>query len=174
MEVSVYTVKKHDRVHELPDVTFPSSGTPEPLVLANEDTLVVAYLPAAPSSEQASGAGLGSAGPARTIIVVFHECYAIHFGLPNDEAFASHPLADRGLRPCGAFEVEDSSWLRGLEMRNRAHPRHNPELFQRLHHWVWTFHDSVLECAARSYEAMDAPGRSDEAIPRMQALLRTE
>ncbi len=164
----MYTVNKHDRVHELPDVPFPSSGAPEPLVLANEDTLVVAYLPAAPSSEQASGAGLGSAGPARTSIVVFHQCYAMHFGLPNDEAFAS-----RGLRPCGAFEVEHSSWLRELDMRNRAHPRHNPEQFQQLHHWVWTFHDSVLECAARSYEAMDAPGRSGEAIARMEALLRT-
>lgn len=167
----MYTVDKPDRVHELADVPFPSPEAPEPLVLANEDTLVVAYLPAARLSEQASGAGLGSA---RTIIVVFHECYGIHFGLPNDEAFASHPLADRGLRPCGAFEVEHSSWLRNLDMRNRAHPRHKPEEFQLLHHWVWTFHDSVLECAARSYEAIDAPGHSREAIPRMQTLLRTE
>lgn len=170
----MYTVNQHDRVHELADVPFPSSGAPEPLVLANEDTLGVAYLPAAPSSEQASAVGLGSATPARTIIVVFHECYAIHFGLPNEEAFASHPLADRGLRPCGAFEVEHSSWLSGLDVRNLAHPRHDPEEFQRLHHWVWTFHDSVLECAAQSYEVMDAPGRPGEAIPRMQALLRVK
>ncbi len=168
----MYAVDKRDRVHELADVPFPSAGAPEPLVLATEDTLVVAYHPMALSSAQASGADLESAAPARTIIVVFHECYAIHFGLPNDEAFASHPLADRGLRPCGAFEVEQSSWLRDLDMRNRAHPRHDPEQFRRLHHWVWTFRDSVLECAARSCETMDALGRPEEAIPRMQALLR--
>lgn len=158
VEVSVYTVNKHDRVLELPDVPFPSSSVPEPLVLANEDTLVAAYLPAVPSSEETSGTELGPVGPTRTTIVVFHQCYAIHFGLPNDEAFVSHPLADRGLHPCGAFEVEQSSWLHGLDMRNRAHPRHSPEQFQQLHHWVWTFHNSVLECAARRYGAMDAPG----------------
>jgi hypothetical protein len=159
----VSTLKKHDHIRELTDVPFPWTGAPEPLVLANEETLVVGYVPVAPSSD-----------PARTVIVAFRQCYAVHFGLPNDEAFASHPIAGQGLRPCGAFEVEDSSWLRGLAMRNRAHPRHDPEQFQRLHHWVWTFNESVLECAAFGYETMDAPGRPGEIAPRLQALLRSE
>jgi hypothetical protein len=170
----MYTVKEHDRVHELPDVPFPSTRAPDPLLLASEEALVVAYIPAATSSDQAAGAGLASVAPPPTTIVVFRHCYATHFGLPNDEAVASHPLADRGLRPCGAFEVEHSSWLRQLEMRNRAHPRHDPEQFQRLHHWVWTFKDSVLECAALDYATIEVPGRPDEAIARMNALLRSE
>jgi hypothetical protein len=167
----VYSVTEHDRVHELPDVRCPSSEAPKPVVLADEETLVIAYASTAPLTGPAADAGPIPAAPAGTTIVVFHQCYACHFGLPNDEAFATHPLADRGLRPYGAFEVEHSSWLRGLAMRNRAHAHHDPERFQRLRHWVWTFHDSVLECAALGYETVDVTGRPDEAVPRMHALL---
>jgi hypothetical protein len=104
---------------------------------------------------------------------VFRQCYASHFGPPNDETFASHLLADRGLPPYGAFEVESSSWLRGLEDRNRGHPRHDPLLFQQLRHLVWTFHDSVLECAALGYSALEAQRDADDLLARMHALLRS-
>lgn len=168
----MYTVAKHNRIRELTDVPLPSSGAPEPLLLVDEDTLVLSYVAAEPSTEQADGSGQPPAGGAAAL-VVFRQCYASHFGQPNDEAFASHLLADGGLQPCGAFEVENSSWLQGLEMRNRAHPRHDPGLFEQLRHWVWTFHDSVLECAARSYTVVDAPGRPDDLLPRMHALLHS-
>ncbi len=166
----MYTVDKHDRVRELTDVEFPSLGAPVPLVLADEGTVVVAYTTGSPSTGQADGAGPLAE---TTAIVVFWQCFATHFGLPNEEAFASHPLADRGLRPCGAFEVEASSWVHGLEMRNRAHPRHDPLQFQQLRHWVWTFQDSVLECAALSYASLQAQGRPDDLPSRMYALLRS-
>ena len=165
----MHTVDKHDRVHELTDVALPASGAPAPLVLADADTLVVTYIPARTSSGEADSSDLPPADE-MAVIVVFRQCYAVHFGLPNDEAFASHPLAGRGLRPCCAFEVESSSWVRGLEMRNRGHPRHDPQLFQHLRHWVWTFHDSVLECAALSYAALQAQGRPDDLLSRMYAL----
>jgi hypothetical protein len=168
----MHTVDDRDRVRELTDVPLPSSDAPAPLVLADEVTLVVAYITAAPSTGQADGSGSPSADEAAAL-VVFRQCYAIHFGPPNDEAFASHPLADRGLRPYGAFEVERSSWVRGFELRNRHHPRHDPRLFQQLRHWVWTFHDSVLECAAWSYTALEAQGRPDDLLQRMHAALRS-
>jgi hypothetical protein len=168
----VYTIDTRDRVHELTDVPLPSSGTPDPLVVADERTLVLTYFTANPSTGQADGSDLPSADEAGAI-VVFRQCYASHFGPPIDEAFASHPLADRGLRPYGAFEVESSSWLRGLEMRNRGHPRHDPGVFRQLRHLVWTFHDSVLECGAVSYAALEAQGRPEELLPRMHALLRS-
>ncbi len=41
----MHTVQKRDRVRELTDVPFPSSDAPVPLVLADEETLVVSYLP---------------------------------------------------------------------------------------------------------------------------------
>jgi hypothetical protein len=168
----VNTVHERDRVRELTDVPLPSSAAPAPLVLADEATLVMAYITAEPSTAQADGSGSPSAGE-EAALVVFRQCYAIHFGPPNDEAFASHPLADRGLRPYGAFEVESSSWVRGFELRNRQHPRHDPRLFQQLRHWVWTFQDSVLECAAWSYTALAAQGRPDDLLPRMHAQLRS-
>jgi hypothetical protein len=168
----VHAVDKRDRIRELTDVPLPSSGAPVPLVLADENTLVVTYFTAKPLTGQADGSGVPPADEAAAF-VVFRQCYASHFGPPNDEAFASHPLADRGLRPYGAFEVESSSWLRGFEIRNRAHPRHDPLFFQQLRHWVWTFHDSVLECAARSYTALDAQGGPDDLLPQMHALLRS-
>jgi hypothetical protein len=165
----MYSVDKRDRVRELTDVPFPSSGAPDPLVLADEGTLVVGYIPAMSSTGRASVPSPDEAD----VIVVFRPCYASHFGLPNDEAFDSHPLADRGLRPCGAFEVENSSWVRGLETRNRAHPRHDPLLFHQLRHWVWTFHDSVLECAALSYAALEAQDRPDDRMSRMHRQLHS-
>jgi hypothetical protein len=133
----VHTIDSHDRVHELPDVLLPSSGAPDPIVLADEDTLVITYITA------------------------------------TDETFASHPLTGRGLRPCGAFEVQSSSWLRDLEVRNRGHPRHDPQLFHQLRHWVWTFHDSVLECAALTYTVVEAQGLADDLLPQMRAQLRS-
>jgi len=150
------TIDKGNQVHELTDVPLPSPSAPNPLVLADQDTLVVAYM---------------SAKDEAAAIVVFRQCYASHFGPPIDEAFVSHPLADRGLSPYGAFEVESSSWLRGLEMRNRSHPRHDPQLFHQLRHWVWTFHDSVLECAALAYTVGGTQERPGDLMPRMHALL---
>jgi hypothetical protein len=154
----MYTVEQRDRVHELTDVPFPAAEAPNPLVLADENTLMVAYISAA----------------AGTSLIVFKQCYAIHFGQPNDGAFASHLLANRGLSPYGAFEVENSSWVTGLATRNRSHPRHDPEVFQRLRHWVWTFHDSVLECAAVSYAAVEGQRQPSELLDRMHALLRSD
>jgi hypothetical protein len=168
----VYTVDKHNRVHELTDVDLPTWDTPAPLVLADENTLVLTYTPARTATGKVDGSGPPSADDT-AVIVVFRQCYATHFGFPHDEAFASHPLAGRGLSPCGAFEVESSTWVRGLEMRNRGHPRHDPELFQQLRHWVWTFHESVLECAAVSYAVVHAQGRPDDLLPRMYALLHS-
>lgn len=163
------TVDKHDRVRELPDVPFPAPDAPDPLVLADEGSLVVSYFPAAPATVPD-----GAPSPDRVaVIVVFRRCYATHFGQPNDEAFASHSLAERGIRPYGAFEVENSSWVRGLDTRNRGHPHHDPLLFQQLRHWVWTFHDAVLECAALSYASLESRDSPDDRLRRMHQLLRS-
>lgn len=166
----MYTVPKHDQVHELEDVPFPDPAASAPLLLAGEASLVVAYRSAASATREVQAAG-PAADP--TSLVLFRDCFAVHFGPPNDHAFATHPLADPALLPCGAFEVENSSWIRELEVRNRSHPRHDPLLFQQLRHWVWTFHDLVLECAALRYAAEDA-GAASDLLPRMRALLLSD
>ena len=155
----MYTVPLHDQVHELDDVPLPDPEAPDPRLLAGESSLVVAYRSARSSTET----------PAT--LVLFRDCFAVHFGLPNDHAFASHQLAGQNLPPCGAFEVVTSSWIRQLELRNQSHPRHDPLLFQQLRHWVWTFRDSVLECAALSWSTEDSGPLGDQ-LARMHELLR--
>jgi hypothetical protein len=162
----MYTVPKHDQVHELDNVPVPDTAAPDPLLLADGSTLVIAYR-SVPSLDRAQG---GKRSSNTTSLVVFRDCFAIHFGLPNEHAFATHSLPDRGLRPYGAFEVESSSWIRGLEARNRGHPRHDPQLFDQLRHWVWTFHDTVLECAALSYVVEEVDPEVDLVL-RMRTLL---
>lgn len=80
------------------------------------------------------------------------------FGTPNDEAFHGHPLAARGLRPYGAFQIDNSSWIRQLEKMNSVHHSHRPERFERLRHYVFSFHDSTFECAAESFSITSHEG----------------
>ena len=94
------------------------------------------------------------------------------FGAPNDEAFAGHPLASRGLHPYGAFEVRSSSWIRQLERMNSVHPFHKPERFQRLKHFVFAFHDSTFECVAESYAISNYEGSGQLLLTELQRRLK--
>ena len=105
-----------------------------PQILANDDNLVLAY-EVAPSGEEYA-------------IVKFIRPRAHYFGSPSDETMSGHPLAERGLRPYGVFEVRNSSWIRALEQMNRVHPNHNASRFGALRHFVFTFHDNMFECVA--------------------------
>ena len=84
-------------------------------------------------------------------LVTFSRPYAHLFGPPNDEAFSGHPLASRGLRPYGAFEVHTSSWVRTLERMNSVHPLHRAEQFSGLRHFIFAFHDTTFECVAHDF-----------------------
>jgi len=57
-----------------------------------------------------------------------------------------------GLRPYSAAEVRTSSWIRSLEHRNRVHPSHRPESFERYRHFILAFHDTTFECVAESFD----------------------
>jgi len=84
-------------------------------------------------------------------VIHFEQPYAHMFGPPNDEAVGGHPLADRGLSPYAVFEVEHSSWVRGLERMNSVHPYHRPERFETFKHYIFAFHDTTFECVAESF-----------------------
>lgn len=111
-----------------------------------------------------------SAEPAA--LVRFYQVRATMFGPPNDEAFAGHPLAARGLGPYSASEILDSSWIRGLERRNTVHPQHRPEHYAKLRHFVLAFHDSTFECVARSYDVVLASAPRDGLAAQMVSLAR--
>ena len=170
----MYTVDQRDRVVELRDVPQSDVGAPCPLVLAKEGKVVVVYHrnDVHPGWDGTTVTRLGpetAGGPAA--IVRFHGVKASMFGPPNDEAFAGHPLASRGLRPYGAFEVLDSSWVRRLERMNAVHPQHRPESYLKYRHVVLTFHDSVFECVARSYACELALGPLTILVSRLSVEL---
>lgn len=93
------------------------------------------------------------------------------FGPPNDEAFAGHPLAARGLRPYSVARVEASSWIRTLEAMNRVHPHHRPDRYRELQHFVISFHDSTFECIAKGYDLV-REGPLETQLPTMLSLVQ--
>jgi hypothetical protein len=156
----VYDVDGDDRVTELSEVPQSSVGTPLPVVVANEWTLHLAYLIQVPDRNwdgtYVVEVDLQSANP--VALVTFAHASAWFHGPPNDEAFAGHPLAQRGLEPYGAFRVENSSWVRRLERMNVVHPRHRPGAFVGCQHFVFAFHDSTFECVADGLDVVVVDG----------------
>jgi hypothetical protein len=157
----VYDVDARDRVVELDDVPPSSAGAPLPVVVADEYTAQLAYFAAEsdPDWDGTNPRSVGLADAEPVVLVKFDLARAWFHGPPNDEAFEGHPLAARGLRPYCVFRIDESSWVRRLERMNAVHPRHRPEAFAELKHYVFAFHDSTFECIARGFTAslVDGP-----------------
>jgi hypothetical protein len=151
----MYSIDNQDAVVERSDLPQLSIGAPCPVVLSGEHFLHLAYY-LEDRQEGWDGSTVRVVGEHSEgelcALVRFTHAAAHLFGPPNDEAFAGHPLADRGLEPYAAFEVNNSSWVRTLERMNSVHPYHRPERFAKYKHFVFAFHDSVFECVAESFE----------------------
>lgn len=170
----MYDVDDKDRLVSLSDVPQSSLGAPIPVIVADEHTVVLAYyLEERPPHWDGSTIRMVSPDTdgEPVAIVRFASSYAHMSGPPNDEAFRGHPLAERGLRPYQAFEVLHSSWIRKLERMNSVHPRHKPERFWELHHYVFAFHDSTFECACHGFSLTMIRGSLEAAILQMVKLL---
>src|SRR5262245_10262930 len=90
----VYDVHSPDMVIELHDFPPCDPGAPMPALAATDGYLRLGYIT------------LGEGNTDELIVVVtFDRPYAHFFGPPNDEAFAGHPLYERGLRPYGAYRI---------------------------------------------------------------------
>lgn len=162
----MYSVDERDSVVPLSGAPQSSVGAPLPLVLQVEDRCLLGFYVQRPTPF------VDPESTAEPVVVVqFDLPKATYFGAPNDEAFAGHPLAARGMRPYGAFEVRDSSWVRSLERMNSVHPRHAPETFRSLRHYVFAFHDSTFECVARGVSWSVHPGPLLALVPLMQSRL---
>jgi hypothetical protein len=151
----MYQVDDKDKVMPLKDVPQSSVGAPLPLVVADEDRVVLAYYLQVKQPGW-DGASVRIVDPLTSeqpiALVRFNHCCVHMFGPPNDEAFAGHPLASRGLRPYGVFQIENSSWIRRLERMNSVHSQHNPERFWKLRHLIFAFHDSTFECICDGFD----------------------
>lgn len=164
----MYSIDEQDRVIELKDVPQSSVGAPLPIVLSDENTIVLAYIIQDSSPDTAPDTDRSG----ESLALVEFELYQSYmFGAPNDEAFSSHPLAARGLHPYAAFRIDDSSWVRQLERMNSVHPNHNPNKFQELKHFVFAFHDSSFECVAKNFRISVHEGTLEGLLPIMLSRL---
>jgi hypothetical protein len=158
-------------VVELTDVPRCTTGAPSPIVLSNEFALVLAYI----IYDRTYGTALRTGDDGMRIepiaVVRFEHYESFMFGAPNDEALHGHPLFARGMTFYSAFRVENSSWVRQLERMNSVHPNHDPEYFEKLKHFVFTFHDSTFECVAKSFAVSEYEGPFEGLVPVMQSRL---
>jgi hypothetical protein len=122
---------KEERAVPISKWPKPEAGAPCPLTLADESSLFVRYYTQA----------------GKVAVIHFPMCSIFAFGSPNDEAMHGHPLYSRGLTHYSIHLVENSSWIDLLEHRNSVHSRHDRERFlEDKNHYIFTFHDSTLEC----------------------------
>lgn len=165
----MYQVDKKDRVVRLTDVPQSSIGAPHPVMLAEEGTAILAfYLENRDDGWNGTSVRMISSDSEEPMAIAkFRICSVHNLGPPNDEAFSGHPLASRGLDPYGAYEVLDSSWIRQLERMNSVHPYHKSERFWTIHHYIFSFHDSVFECVADGYEIKQTFGSMVTILPKM-------
>ena len=173
----MYSVDNQDRVVELKDVPPSSTGAPCPILLCDERRTLLAYL-VQEKPYSFDGRVLTDADLAmltrQIALIEFPGCESQMFGAPNDEAFKGHPLWSRGLHPYGAFQIENSSWIRQLERMNSVHPSHSPEsFFQGLKHFVFAFHDSTFECVAEGFTVSEHKGSFQSLLAEMHRRLRS-
>ena len=170
----MYLVDERDQVIELEGVPQSSVGSPLPLVLSDESTILLAYIVQDPSpiTSETIPRIVDVSTPGESLALVEFKSYQSYmFGAPNDEAFHGHPLAGRGLHPYGAYRIENSSWVRQLEQMNAVHHRHNPKRFEELTHFVFAFHDSTFECVAKGFTTSKFDGTLEGLLPVMLSRL---
>ena len=120
-----------ERAIVLSEWPLPDVGAPMPVTVADDCSLFVRYF----------------TNTGKVAVVHFPLCSVFTFGSPNDEALAGHPLYGRGLEFYAVHRVENSSWIARLEQQNSVHPHHEKKWFlENKKHFVFTFHDSTLEC----------------------------
>jgi hypothetical protein len=167
----MYQVDDKDKVVELKDVPQFSVGSPMPILLCDEQKTYLSYLIhyeidyENPKPEYFERKGEAIA------IVEFELCSNKRFGSPNDEAINGHPLYSIGLGSYGVYEIQNSSWLRQLEIMNRVHHNHRPETFEKYKHFIFTFHDSMFECIAQSFKIDIHSGSLESCLTEMQKRL---
>ena len=171
----MYPVDERVKVIELEGVPQSSVGATLPLVLSDEFKILLAYI-VQDTPPYWDGSHVRVIDPSTSgeplALVEFSAYSSFMFGAPNDEAFAGHPLATRGLHPYGAFQIENSSWIRQLEQMNSVHPYHKHERFERLKHFVFAFHDSTFECVATDFTVSEHEGSLESLLHVMRSRLQ--
>jgi hypothetical protein len=164
----MYTISTFakDKIKELNGIPQSSIGAPCPMVIADEQNLAVAFYLEVRDDDW-DGSTVRVVNPESEgepfAVVNFINSIAYYHGAPNDESFSGHPLWRRGLKPYGAFEIINSSWLKHFIKMNRVHPYHKDENFAQYRHFILPFHDTTFECIAENYAVSTGVGSLREA-----------
>ena len=160
----MYNVDEFDAIIELAEVPKQNSGSPCPIVIAEDWRLALSYWEIDDPPCQPTTAPLA--------VICFRRPYMHLFGPPNEDAISGHPLSGRGLYPGGAFRVDHSSLIRHLARMNSVRPEHSSKTFDFLSHFIFTFHDSTFECVAESIDFSSENVRLQEEHLRTLQLFR--
>jgi hypothetical protein len=123
----MYTIDGKDKVVLSDAAPLPEPGALMPMLIQTDTEAAVVYYVNRRDTKW-TPPGDDESGEELVATVRFH-AHATMFGPPNEEAFAGHPLSNRGLQRYAVHEVRDSSWLRGLERMNAVHPHHDSARF---------------------------------------------
>lgn len=154
--------------HAVP-IAFPvrwSAGAPLPHLLRSDNRTLLLFVveEVDPNWDGKSARIVGPTTEREIAVVEFYQCASAKLGMPNDEAFHGHPLAGRGLRVYGAFEIVNSPWTAELAAINAVHSRDRPESWSELTHFLLGFHDSTFECVARGFHVETHRGTIADAL----------
>lgn len=128
------------RVVPLP-IPEPDVENPLPIVLSKDGAIVLSYMAFVARRDA-------------HVVVTFHAAFGHRFGPPGSRGVAAHPLAARGLKRDGAFEIKDSAWVRdAFDGKGK--------------HYAFTFRDALFECVAEGFgsEVLD----EDDDVVRLMA-----
>jgi hypothetical protein len=152
-----YTIDEHDKCVALEGIPRPSGGAPMPLVMADDDRLLVAYFVDAPWPPNPAD---------ETIAILQFVRPLVHiFGQPEHNNYDLHPLHNRGLSDHFYCEVKHSSWIRALR------PLLNNDALEEWKHFVFLFHDSSLECVAQGFKVTPHRGSWNTVVQKMASML---
>lgn len=127
MGVSVpYRIDEKDKLEAL-GVAAPDGVDPLPITLAKEGCAVISYISFINRKDVC-------------VVVSFPWCHTHRYG-----PLKGHPLAERGLKECSAYEVKDSSWLRALDLKDKDASS------RAWKHFVFAFRHTLYECIARDF-----------------------
>lgn len=98
--------------------------------------------------------------------------YVVTSGGPNDEVIEGQSLYGKGIATCSAFLIENSKWKEEQEKVNRHHRLFCQSRWQRINHYLWTFHDTQIQALAEGFEIQLRDGQlEDVALEELTQLL---
>lgn len=133
-----------------------SAGATAPVILANDNGLVLLYNVALEEEESVG-------------VVTFKQARAHRYSSINDEVLSGHPLYGKGLEFYGAHEVEGSSWLEEVRSVHSVHRLYDPSRWNSVKHYILCFHDDTLEVLAEGYFAEKRAGTVKEILSKLVA-----